>query len=133
MVDFVQGYTFLQSRCFPQLGPLGAYLLSVDLVYAGVFKAPLLDEISITIRSMNKGAVAALVYLGLAKQAKTSAGHRAKLKLNACRAAIMSVDGTISEFMNPQMRSLATMDFIGIEHTLCKFIRAINKKLITID
>ena len=59
-VPFLNGYDFLLSNRFPQLGPLGAYLLAADYAYAGAFAWPSSDDISAVIRSINKGAASGL-------------------------------------------------------------------------
>lgn len=108
---------------FPQLGPLTAYLLTADLSYSGVVESPTLDEICDTIRVLNKGAANALRKMRLIPP-KDSHGTAIK---EAYRQAFKSVHATVLKLIPSEQHASLFVDYILIEHMLCKFSRSYDR------
>jgi len=105
---------------FPQLGPLTAYLLTADLSYSGVVEPPTLEEIAGTICDLDKGAANALRRMRLIPLKD----HSSK---DAYRQAVKSVYETVLNLIPSEKHSSLFVDFILIEHMLCKFSRSYDR------
>ena len=139
-VGFRECYAFFRQRTsdgskesylFPQLGPLGSYLLTADLVYAGVVLEPSIDDIAWLVRELNRGAAAALEDLGLIPPRATAQGNARKPELSACRNAIQHVYNILISTIPVELRNTLCIDYISLEHALCKFSRATKKGWLT--
>ena len=124
-VPFLNGYDFLLSNRFPQLGPLGAYLLAADYAYAGAFAWPSSDDISAVIRSINKGAASGLQRLGFVTRTKTK-----KPGIDGTRKGVDLAREWISGEVILREGDPAIVNDIVVEHSLCKLMRAIKDCLI---
>lgn len=124
-LPFLTGYDFFRSKRFPQLGPLGAYLLTADYVYAGVFTWPTSEEISGVIRTINKGAASGLQRLGFVTRTETK-----KPDLEDCQKGVERAADWLSSELVRRQGDLSIADGVVVEHSLCKLVRAIKDHLI---
>ena len=124
-VPFLDGYDFFLSNRFPQLGALGAYLLAADYAYAGAFTWPSSDDISVAIRSINKGAASGLQRLGFVTRTKTK-----KPGIEGSRKGVDRVREWISTEVILREGDASIVNDIVVEHSLCKLMRAIKDHLI---
>jgi len=108
------------DNLFPQLGPLSAYLLTADLSYSGVVEPPTLEEIADTICDLDKGAASALRRMRLVPLKDHS-------NKQAYRQAVKSVYETVLNLIPNEEHSSLFVDFILIEHMLCKFSRSYDR------
>lgn len=123
---------FLSGRkppLFPQLGLLAAYLLTADLFYAGVVVEPTMEEMAVIIREMNKGAVAALERLRLIAPRPPLKRSKGKCDKEECRLAFKFITSRIKTLLPAELHSSLVVDWIMVEHTLCKFSRSLGKDL----
>ncbi|KAJ7495724.1 hypothetical protein B0H11DRAFT_2227248 [Mycena galericulata] len=114
---------------FSNLGPLGSYLLAADYTYANprLVDPPTLEELGQIICTMNKGAVHGLERLGLIPQRQISAkGDALQSTPAACVRGLKIVHSTLSAHLSPELQDQVRFDLIMIEHSLCKFSRAIS-------
>jgi hypothetical protein len=126
-IGFKECYDFFLCpkgpNLFPQLGALTAYLLTADLTYSGVVEPPTLDEICDTICDLNKGAANALRKMRLIPL-KDSHGTAIK---EAYRQAFKSVHATVLKLIPSEQHTPLFVDYILIEHMLCKFSRSYDR------
>jgi hypothetical protein len=126
-VGFKECYDFLLCskgpKLFPQLGPLTCYLLTADLSYSGVVEPPTLEEICDTIRDLNKGAANVLRKMRLIPL-KDSNSTEVK---DAYRQAFKSVHETVISLIPSEQHAPLFVDYILIEHMLCKFSRLYDR------
>jgi hypothetical protein len=135
IIPFLECWKFFLSGqkppLFPQLGPLAAYLLTADLSYAGVTIPPTIDDIVTIIQEMNKGAVAALDRLRLITPRRQLKRGNGKCNKEECRKAFEFMASRINSLVPSRLYSSLFVDFILVEHTLCKFSRASAKNLLS--
>lgn len=114
-----------EALIFPQLGPLGSFALVCDLAAAGICLMPTIGEMASAIMMVDRGAVAGLVALGLAsKPLPTSKAE--KLAMLEKGLLILN-DMVISNFTEEERLNMG-YNLITLEHSLCKFSRAIGKR-----
>ena len=135
IVPFTECYQFFTARPtrFSQLGPLASYLLTADFSYCSpkVVESPNLSEMASIICSVNKGAIAGLESLGfLAPRPKKDGKKRGKAYLEKCEMALERAHDLLTNIIPAEHQKTINLDFIMTEHTLCKFSRAINWKII---
>ena len=106
--------TVLNNVAFTQVGELGRLLVVGDLVYAGIFEPPTLEEMGTMIHKVNKGAIA-----GLTKLHVLSGQHTAQQVIDALSHVYDAVHSglTQEEWMG------MGMDVLTLEHSLCKYKR----------
>lgn len=117
---------------FPQIGPLAAYLLTADYVYAGVVDPPTLDEISDVVRCINRGAASCLEHLGLIGprvKNKRSQGYSMPNEAE-CRGAIRKIHQVLTSVISIEEQQYLPVDGILVEHISCKFSRCVGKGII---
>ena len=132
VVPFKECYSFFRSQVeagastapkFPNIGPLTSYLLTADLVYAGVVERPSIQDVAWIIREVNKGPIAALESLGLVNIRQTGTS---KPDLSQCQAALEYMYGVVCEVVPEECWEILHVDYITLEHSLCKFSRAMK-------
>lgn len=112
----------------PQLGPLGKLNLSGDLVYAGVCPAPSVEEMAQQIVDVNAGSIAGLRLLHYISDSWPSSSET---RVACVAQALQSLRDLLdAEFCDADDCSVMALDIISLEHSLCKFARAIKKKLL---
>lgn len=104
----------------PEVGPLTAYLLTADLVYAKKIEAPSTNDIAYYIHRMGLGSRAGLVVTSQISSDKASASD--------IRLAFDSVYKFLDSQLTPVEKNLIRFDPIMVEHLLCKYQR-IQKNL----
>ena len=106
--------TVLNNVTFTQVGELVRLLVVGDLVYAGIFEPPTLEEMGTMIHKVNKGAIA-----GLTKLHVLSGQHTAQQVIDALSHVYDAVHSglTQEEWMG------MGMDVLTLEHSLCKYKR----------
>ncbi|KAH6911644.1 hypothetical protein BKA70DRAFT_1423403 [Coprinopsis sp. MPI-PUGE-AT-0042] len=113
------------SKCFPQLGPLGSFMLVGDLAYAGVCQQPTDLEAATCIVENGMGSLAGLKLLGLGPDG----GLKGQDQINAVKCGLQE----LLEVTYPLLGTLGytgEVNFVLLEHMLCKFQRALDQKLI---
>ncbi|KAF8059618.1 hypothetical protein FPV67DRAFT_1453989 [Lyophyllum atratum] len=122
---------------FYQLGPLSAYLLTCDYVYAGVVLPPTIEEMARTIRTINKGAVNGLNKLGLLYSVSWPAEAmmdvqptRGDVEVEKVQRGLQSIYDRMDRLLRPGVKRDVGLDLIMVEHTLCKFSRALKDGLL---
>lgn len=118
-LDFLRPRTNKTGR-FPQLGDLGAYLLSCDMSYAGACLPPTRREVARCIVTMDKGSMRGLEYLDLVH------GGGREEKMNAVEGALETVKNWIDDKFTCSDQHTMILDYICIEHLLCKLQRHRN-------
>lgn len=102
------------SNRVPLLGPLAQYLISTDLVYAGVVSMPSVEEIAQRIFSLKAGGLNGLKMLGYCPKSSSArqviAGFKQFYEDTGSRLSI-------------QEKEEMGWDVIMAEHTLCKITR----------
>lgn len=128
-----------ESKIFPYLGALGGFALTCDLAYAGVCQMPTVDEMAECIVELDKGAMSGLELLGLmdsdSKETPGKGREGAKgRRVEAVKEALHSLADQLKEMLSEAEQSTVALtvgddtDWILLEHSLCKFSRALNKK-----
>ncbi|KAH6902962.1 hypothetical protein BKA70DRAFT_1433939 [Coprinopsis sp. MPI-PUGE-AT-0042] len=118
-----------EASRFPQLGPLGAMLLTGDLAYAGVCEKPTDAECAQMMVKVHRGGLEGLRKLGLAPVLRQGA---------QAQDALAAVTSGLQEFSDVVRALLGCMgfegdvDFILLEHILCKFQRALSENLLSL-
>ena len=126
-VGFMDCYNFFLCpkgpNLFPQLGPLSAYLLTADLSYSGVVEPPTLEEICDTIRDLSKGAANALRKMRLIPPTDGNSPATSE----AYRQAFKHIHATVLSVIPREKHAMLFVDYILIEHMLCKFSRSYHR------
>lgn len=136
IVPFLECYHFFTAGRspphFPQLGPLAGYLLTADFSYCRpkIVESPTLPEMAFLIRSFNKGAIAGLETLGFITPRARRGSNVGKADLKECEMAFGRVYDLLKKIIPARYQETINLDLIMTEHTLCKFSRALGKKLI---
>lgn len=120
---------------FPQLGPLGSYLVAADYTYTSprLVEPPTAEEMGHLICTLNKGAVSALETLGLIPlRRRNKKGKALKSTAAACTKGLQIIHCLLSAHLSAAVRSEISFDYIMIEHSLCKFSRALARKKISV-
>ncbi|KAH6891701.1 hypothetical protein BKA70DRAFT_1233919 [Coprinopsis sp. MPI-PUGE-AT-0042] len=113
------------SKRFPQLGPLGSFMLVGDLAYAGVCQRPTDLEAATYIVENGMGSLAGLKLLGLGPDDEL----KGRDQISATKRGLQD----LLDMTYPLLKKLGytgEIDFLLIEHMLCKFQRAVDQKLI---
>ncbi|KAF6742410.1 hypothetical protein DFP72DRAFT_1081947 [Ephemerocybe angulata] len=113
------------KQLFPQLGDLGRLTLVGDLAYAGVCAMPTNAELADAIVELNTGATGGLRALGYMSSQWPSMREE---KVAAVEAALASLMDRIRETVGEESFVEMGMDLITLEHSLCKFSRALHVK-----
>nr|GAT44271.1 predicted protein [Mycena chlorophos] len=119
---------------FPQLGPLASYLVAADYTYTNprIVTPPTLEEMGATISSLNKGAARGLELLDLLQPVYSEkTGKPGKPSGADCTQALRLVCGYLQAHLSPEMLEDIGFDVVMIEHSLCKFSRAVVRNYIT--
>ncbi|KAJ2929078.1 hypothetical protein H1R20_g8011, partial [Candolleomyces eurysporus] len=125
-----------ESEIFPYLGPLGGFALTCDLAYAGVCQRPTVDEMAECIIELDKGALSGLQLLDLVEidRAETRRNGAKGRRVEAVKGALHSLAVQLKEMLSEAEQNTVGLtvgddtDWILLEHSLCKFLRALNKK-----
>lgn len=117
---------------FPQIGPLAAYLLTVDYVYAGIVDPPTLDEISGVVRCINRGAASGLEHLGLiGPRVKNKKGQGYSMPNETeCLGANRKIQEVLASIISIEEQQRLPVDGILVEHMSCKFSRCVRECMI---
>jgi hypothetical protein len=119
-----------EASRFPQLGPLGALLLTGDMAYAGVCQKPTDMECARLMLKVDRGGLGGLKRLGLAPEPLPS-------RTGLSEASVEAIRDGLQELYDGVRRLLASLgftdelDFILLEHMLCKLQRAFSDRLFT--
>jgi len=116
-----------EASLFPHLGPLGGFHLACDLSYVGVCHSPTRREVAECIVAMNKGARKGLEVLELWGATAT---HDKEERISLVSEAIGDVEEAITSTHGSGFMDRFGVDYICIEHVLCKLSRAIKSKLL---
>ncbi|KAJ2922527.1 hypothetical protein H1R20_g14570, partial [Candolleomyces eurysporus] len=125
-----------ESKIFPYLGALGGFALTCDLAYAGVCQRPTVDEMAECIVELDKGALSGLRLLGLVEVDAEETASRGR-KVEAVKEALHSLAGQLKKTLRETEQSAVGLmvgdnaDWILLEHSLCKFSQALNKKALS--
>ncbi|KAH6874668.1 hypothetical protein BKA70DRAFT_1449334 [Coprinopsis sp. MPI-PUGE-AT-0042] len=113
------------SKRFPQLRALGSFMLVGDLACAGICQ-PLTDHEAATyIVENSMGSLAGLRLLGLGPED----GLKGRDQVDPTKRGLQE----LYDLVNPllvQLGYTGELDFVLLEHMLCKFQRALDQKLI---
>lgn len=110
-------YKFLIGLKAPQIGPLAAYLLAADYVYAEVVAVPTPEEMGGLIHKLGKGAVAGLQCMGM-----LPSGKQEFAELDVVNAFVKVHEYVLGELNKEEITQMG-YDTIMLEHALCKFKR----------
>lgn len=103
-----------KRKAFYNIGPLTAYLLVADYVYAGLVSPPSAQDIAFFICSIDLGAIQALVQLRLLPSGA---------QVEDCVEAVEQIYQYLDQQMEEEVKARMPLDYILIEHTLCKITR----------
>ncbi|KAF8171682.1 hypothetical protein BJ912DRAFT_860433, partial [Pholiota molesta] len=118
VVKHIATATHRKKTAYPTFGRLVAYLVAVDLAYAGEIPAPTLDEMGDVIEYIDKGAVGGLRVLQLFHgKGPDGAGQ-------VFKHVFRYLDTALTETQKTEMR----FDVFMVEHGLCKVKRLYNLK-----
>ncbi|KAH6905099.1 hypothetical protein BKA70DRAFT_1431185 [Coprinopsis sp. MPI-PUGE-AT-0042] len=118
-----------ETTRFPQLGPLGAFLLTGDLAYAGVCQKPTDAECAQMMVKVHRGGLEGLKKLGFIYDITPG---------TPLKEATAVVRDGLQELFDGVRGLLGTMDYEGeidfilLEHLLCKFQRALSNDLLSL-
>ncbi|KAI0694805.1 hypothetical protein C8Q76DRAFT_634074 [Earliella scabrosa] len=110
-------YKQVQGAEFTLVGKLTSYLLTADLVYAGLVAPPNVDQVAAVIKANALGSLKALASLKLVEK-KTSREE----VTDAFRSVYNRLDGGISA----ADKHFIVFDAIMVEHLLCKYQRSLK-------
>lgn len=114
---------------FPQIGKLGAYLLTADYVYAGIVQAPSSETVSTMIKKINKGPVSAFEVLGMVPQrTKSQHGNKHQTIVKSLSTMLETVHRVVQSSLPEDAHHHIDVDYILTEHALCKFARVVAGK-----
>ena len=99
----------------PEVGPLTAYLLTADLVYANKVETPTTQDIAYYIHRMGLGSRSGLLATSQIQSKKASAAD--------IRHAFESVYTFLDSELTADEKNLIRFDAIMVEHLLCKYQR----------
>lgn len=125
-MTFDECFKLFRKDRFPTMGNLCCYLLACDLHYAGICEAPTVDNVASFIRAQKGGSYHILPALGFGSQDI----HPTK---QTVVAALSSVDAHLRVAFNEEERRLMGVEesgWIGVEHILCKFKRAVTAEVV---
>ncbi|KAH6896341.1 hypothetical protein BKA70DRAFT_1231583 [Coprinopsis sp. MPI-PUGE-AT-0042] len=113
------------SKRFPQLGALGSFMLVGDLACAGVCQQPTDLEAATYIIDNGMGSLAGLKLLGLGPDD----GLKGRDRIGPTQRGLQE----LLDFLYPLLGQLGytgELNFVLLEHMLCKFQRAVDQNLI---
>lgn len=116
MVHMETEHDELDNVVYPTFGKLAAYLLAVDLVYAGRIPSPTSDVMVQCVNYMQMGALDGLSRLGLVE------GEGVHRKPHTA-AAFLGLYSYLQSNLTEKERSAMGLDMPLVEHGLCKFKR----------
>ncbi|KAF8587659.1 hypothetical protein K439DRAFT_1337487, partial [Ramaria rubella] len=93
------------------IGGLTAYLLCVDMVYAGVVKIPRGAQVGKAIFDIRRGSYAQMMLLGVIT---TSSDNE------ECGYTFQKLHNRVIEIMEPEETAQMNLDIFTMEHALCK-------------
>ncbi|KAF6754607.1 P-loop containing nucleoside triphosphate hydrolase protein [Ephemerocybe angulata] len=114
-----------EKKIFPNLGNLGSFALVGDLALASVCDMPTTMEMAECILSLNSGGMGGLRDLGLLPGTMPS---KRLEKVEVVAAALEEVDSFCMNTFSEDERREMGYNLIVLEHSLCKFHRALGKK-----
>lgn len=117
LIPLEEMYSFLLNLRAPQVGPLAAFLLAADYVYAEIVAEPSPKEMGSLIHKLGKGAVSGLQCLGLLPKGKQEFVER-----DVADAFVQAHDYVAKELSDEEKDRMG-FDTVMLEHTLCKFKR----------
>lgn len=109
--------TVLDNMTFTQVGDLIRLLVAGDLVYAGIFQGPTLEEMGAVITKVNKGAIAGLKKLGALPD------QQDKHTSDQVDKALSDVYNSLRSGLTQEEWKDMGMDVLTLEHSLCKYKR----------
>lgn len=120
-------YTPSPAR-FVELGQLGAYLLTVDYVYAGLVSAPKVEELARMVCKLDRGPARVLERLGLVCLTTSEDGTTLNLgdrrrRENQFVEGFILADKMVRDSIPSEYHEEAGLDVFVTEHMLCKFSR----------
>jgi len=133
MLSFRECYDFFSFKKngtrFGHLGILGSYLITADLVYAGVVDPPGDKDIGWIVHHLNKGAMSALIELGLVSRPPPHPITKkpTKPKQEECEKGVRRIFQIMMEVVPAELHTSLIVDLIAVEHSLCKFGRALKR------
>jgi hypothetical protein len=113
------------SKRFPQLGPLGCFMLVGDLASAGICQQPTALEAATYIVDNGMGSLAGLKLLGLVPER----GAKGQEQVNAVERGLEELIDITSSVLD-RSRYTGELNYILLEHMLCKFQRACDQNLL---
>lgn len=119
-ISWKDGHGFLRKEdpnrqdLLPEIGPLTSLLLTIDLVYAGIFEYPTLDDFAATVWKVNLGGRKGL---GNLKLASTS------IALQDFQAMWKALYNATDQQLSAVERENMGWDMFILEHALCKGAR----------
>nr|GAT47143.1 predicted protein [Mycena chlorophos] len=135
-IDFLEFWTYLRSskpedgKWFPGLGPLASYLLAADYTYTSprLVTVPTFKQMGYAVTSLNKGAASALETLRLIPRRElTAKGAPRKPNENDVQWGLKVVYDALQRHLSPEVQRAIGFDLIMVEHSLCKYSRAIGR------
>jgi hypothetical protein len=105
-------------KVLKNIGTLTALLICGDLIEADVLSMPLADEWGGLIHSLDMGAKAAMVDLGLTRE------NASKVELSN---AFVSLDLAVRQELNEGERAAMRYNVVMLEHALCKIKKLISR------
>ncbi|RDB14953.1 hypothetical protein Hypma_016200 [Hypsizygus marmoreus] len=92
-----------------------------DYVYAGVVAEPTISELAVIVQNINRGA-----------RERKEGKIIQKANTEDVGMGLEFVYELMKEILSPQEQADIGLDMIVVEHTLCKFSRALNRKYIVL-
>ncbi|KAF6750466.1 hypothetical protein DFP72DRAFT_1072189 [Ephemerocybe angulata] len=129
-IKYFQEDKAIPSKVFPQLGDLGRLTLTGDLVYAGVVQEPTVVEMAQAIVELDAGAIAGLRALKFLT--RTWPATRGA-KVEAVVEALGAIQEKMTDTFTEQEMEEAGFDLLSLEHSLCKFSRALRLNVLSKD
>jgi hypothetical protein len=118
LMNFEECYDLFRKAKFPTMGVLCCYLLTCDLHYAGICRAPTVPDVASIMRQARGGSYHVIPTLGFGE-----AGTHPPQKV--VMDALVAIQEHLTEVFTEEERDLMGFDLICVEHILCKFKRAI--------
>ncbi|KIJ39767.1 hypothetical protein M422DRAFT_49485 [Sphaerobolus stellatus SS14] len=118
-------YEWLTDLELPVMGPLLNYLLTGDYVYAGVVEQPSAVEMAHMIKRVHAAPLSALIHMKIMVSQSEMQPQQDKSRLKAHQELLAErlsyiMDYLCRQFSEDDQRAMG-LDYIMLEHTLCKF------------
>ncbi|KAH6886516.1 hypothetical protein BKA70DRAFT_1444399 [Coprinopsis sp. MPI-PUGE-AT-0042] len=109
-----------QAKLFPQLGGLGSFMLVGDLARAGICQTPSAQDVATHMVENGRGSLAGLRTLGLGPDNGGVKPEKVDIAAQGLQELFEITSATLQS-----LRYAGSIDFIVLEHMLCKFQRAL--------